>query len=149
MTINPDLFPILGSILVALIIGGLGFAGGIWAFRKNRADAAESIVISAMAIVEQYKASLKECNDERENFNKDHEEIVKRAETAEARAIAAESKVLEMDKTITYLRNNAEESAKDRAALHELIGVLETQLEGLGYVPRSKTMRTRKTDKKE
>lgn len=141
--INPDLYP----ILAALLLGFFGFAGGFWAYRKNKADAAHSLVDSSLGLVKEYKESLKECIEEKKTLITDQDAVLQRAIEAEKRAIASEAKVIELEGTVTYLRGIVEEGVRDRELLHEEIGMLETQLEGLGYIPRSKMSRTRSTDK--
>lgn len=77
--------PFLGMVIVALI----GFFSGGWAYRKNKADAAGTIVKSALDLVQQYEASLKTYND--------------RLEAAEARAVAAENRVEQLEEKVAAL----------------------------------------------
>lgn len=77
--------PFAGTLIVALI----GFFSGVWAYRKNKADAAGLLVKSALDLVAQYEASLKTYND--------------RLEAAETRAVAAETRVGELETKVAAL----------------------------------------------
>jgi len=81
------ILPFIGMIVVAII----GFFSGGWAYRKNKADAAGSIVKSALDLVAQYELSLKTYNE--------------RLIAAETRAIAAETRVDELEAKIEVLES--------------------------------------------
>ena len=108
---KPQLYPLIASLILAIS----GITSGVWAYRKNRADAAESLIRSAMTIVKQYETALKEANEKID--------------------------LLEID--VGYLRKEVNIGIKDRDQLRELIKSLETQIETLGFIPKSKTTRTK------
>lgn len=104
-----DYFWLIGTVIAALI----AFFSGAWAYRKNKADASGVVVDSAIDLMEQYKTSLKECQDK--NIRVD--EIL-------ARAIVAETKVNQLTLRVEDLQSQ--------------VTALEDQLYKLGQTPKTK-----------
>jgi hypothetical protein len=100
---------LMGTVVAALI----AFFSGAWAYRKNKADASGVVVDNAIDLMDQYRTSLKECQEK----NTKVDEIL-------ARAIIAESRVEQLTVLVTNLQ--------------EQVSALEDQLYKLGQVPKTK-----------
>jgi peptidoglycan hydrolase CwlO-like protein len=89
--------PLFVAIVIA--VGGLG--SGFWAQRKNKADAAQILVQTALSLVAQKDLELKDCNEE--NVRREAELEILRAgiKKAEERAISAETRVDDLLERIT------------------------------------------------
>jgi peptidoglycan hydrolase CwlO-like protein len=90
-------------VIAALIVTIGGFAGGLWSYRKNRSDAAEKLIQSAMNIVAQKEKDLTKCEEDKKQFEKKLQEIMDRATAAEKKAEDLEELVKDLKRQVDQL----------------------------------------------
>jgi chromosome segregation ATPase len=134
---NSYILPTVVSIIVAL----LGFLSGLWAWKKNKSDAAESLITSALAMVHQYETAVDDCKDTSKALAEEAKLLSDLAVRLEKRAVEAEARVSEIEKVVTELLTRLDKSETERIELTRQLATLEMQLESLAFVPKNKLRR--------